>query len=82
LYEIRLEDGDHYVANLENILVFKRNAQMEVYSHVPMEIPADWPEAERECYLSLQSSHRHLVNRIKCGSFLGDEWPTRVLLNE
>ena len=70
LYEIKLEDGDHYLANLENLLVFKRNGQIELYSHVPIEINPDWPEGERECYLSLQNSHKHLINRIKCGSFL------------
>lgn len=55
---------------------------MEVYSHIPMEVPSDWPEAERECYLSLQAAHKHLVNCLKCGSFVSEECPTKVLLNE
>lgn len=28
IYEIKLEDGDNYLANLENLLVFKRNGQI------------------------------------------------------
>lgn len=30
----------------------------------------------------MQAAHRHLSNRLRCGSFLAEEVPTRVLLSE
>lgn len=42
-YEIKLDEGDKYVATLKNILVFKKNAVIEVYSHTPSQIAGDLP---------------------------------------
>lgn len=42
-YEIKLEEGDHYVATLECVLVFRRNAGIEVYSRTPVEVRPEWP---------------------------------------
>ena len=59
-YEVRLEEGDCYWADLTHLVVFRKRAVIEVYAHTPQEIDPRLPSSELECYEELKAVHPHL----------------------
>ena len=46
-YEVRLEDGDVYHCDAKRLVVFRKKAVIEVYSHCEAIIPGDITEGEK-----------------------------------
>ena len=80
-YDVRLEEGDCYCADLKHLIIVRKKVRIELYSHKVEPIDSKLPATDIDCLERMRLTHAHLSNSKKCSSFAPDERPTSLLLS-